>query len=101
MQQQIALSGQSDCSVMEGEIGEEAKNSAHRSAGAGITPASHNSRLPWRQTCRRKHTPIGHRQTYCICAQEHILHAGGKHLCYVTEAQLKPEQHRCTEMYKF
>lgn len=37
MQQQITLSGRSDCSVMEGEIGEEASSSAHRSAGAGIT----------------------------------------------------------------
>lgn len=56
MQQQIVLSGQSDCFVMEGEIGEEAKSSAHRSVGAGITPASHNTQLPWRQTCRRAHS---------------------------------------------
>ena len=56
MQQQIALSGRSDCSVMEGEIGEEAKSSAHRSAGAGIIPASHNTRLPWRQTSWHAHS---------------------------------------------
>lgn len=56
MQQQIVLSGRSDCFMMEGEIGEEAKSSAHRSAGAGINPASHNTRLLWRQTCRRAYS---------------------------------------------
>lgn len=43
------LSGQADCSVMGAEIREEGKSSAHGSTAAGITPASHNSRLPWRQ----------------------------------------------------
>lgn len=38
MQQQISLSRRSDCSMMEGQIGEEAEGSAHRSSGDGIIP---------------------------------------------------------------
>lgn len=45
-----------DCSAMGAEIGEEAGSSAHRSAGAGVAPASHNTRLPWRQTHTNTHT---------------------------------------------
>lgn len=51
---------EADCSVMGAEIGEEAKNSAHRSTAAGISPASHNSCLPWRQKWLNAH---GHKQT--------------------------------------
>lgn len=52
MHQQIErYQDRADCSVMGAEIGEEAGSSAHHSAGAVFTPASHNSRLPWRQKC--------------------------------------------------
>lgn len=44
-----ALSGRADCSAMGDQIAEEAGSSAHRAAGAGISPASHNKPLPWRQ----------------------------------------------------
>lgn len=55
----IGYQNQADCSAMGAEIWEEAKNSAHRSTAAGITRASHNSRLPWRQKWLNAH---GHKQ---------------------------------------
>lgn len=46
-----------------GQIVEEARSSAHRWAAAGVAPASHNTRLPWRQACLHIHTDT-HTQTH-------------------------------------
>lgn len=59
MRRPIGYRNQADCSAMGAEIWEEGKNSAHRSTAAGITRASHNSRLPWRQKWLNAH---GHKQ---------------------------------------
>lgn len=59
MRRPIGYQNQADCSEMGAEIWEEAKNSARRSTAAGISRASHNSRLPWRQKWSNAH---GHKQ---------------------------------------